>query len=1196
VITQYSLPNSQYQTDMPDFVHLHCHTQFSLLDGASEIGAMMDKAVRDGQKGVALTDHGNMFGAFKFVAEAERRDIKPIIGCEFYMVADRHRKEFARAKGEKDKRFHQLLLAKNTTGYENLSKLCSIGFIEGLYSKFPRIDKEILAQHTEGLIATSCCIGAEIPQAILHGDLEGAEEKLRWWLDHFGEDFYIELQRHRGLENIDGLGISQEDVNQQLLLFAKKYDVKVISTNDSHYIEEDDYLPHDMLLCINTNSLVADMDRFKFPSSDFYFKTKGEMGRLFSDVPESLDNTMEIFDKIEKLTLARDVLLPAYPLPPGIKSQDELLRKMTFEGARKRYGTLTPEIEERLNFELSVIEQSGYPGYFLIVQDFTNTAREMGVSVGPGRGSAAGSAVAYCIGITNVDPIKYDLLFERFLNPERVSMPDIDIDFDDVGRQKVIDYVIDKYGRNQVAQIVTYGTMAAKMSLRDVGRVMNVPLPEVDRVAKTFPTHLKAKLRTVLSEGDIDPKLKGAMNSDDVEKAYQFRSLAEGDDDIAKMIQTAQKLEGSVRNTGIHACGVVITPDEITKYVPVKVDKDSNMLVTQFDNSVAEEAGLLKMDFLGLKTLTIIKDAVKLVKETYGKEIDPEAVPLDDEKTYELFQRGETVGIFQYESTGMQKYMKELEPTTFDDLIAMNALYRPGPLEYIPSFINRKHGKEPITYDLPVMEEYLDNTYGITVYQEQVMLLSQKLANFTKGEADMLRKGMGKKKKKLIDMLYPKFIEGGQSNGHPKDVLDKIWKDWEAFASYAFNKSHSTCYAFVAFQTAYLKAHYPAEFMASVLTHNKNDISKVTFFLEECHRMNLKVLGPDVNESFSDFSVNKDGHVRFGLSALKGVGEGPVEAILEEREKGGPFTSIYDLVQRVSLKAVNKKVMESLALGGGFDCFADEIHRAQFFTPSDKYDTFIEHLLRYGHAHKVQIAEAATSLFGTSEDALIPQPPVPVCEEWGLLEKLNREKEVTGIFISGHPLDDYRIEIQNFTSCPLNKVENFKSNGNGNGGLKLAGMVSMARHLVSKNGNGWGIFEVSDFHGKLEFRLFGEDYQKFKHLLEEGKALYIKGKFQRGWRDDLEFKLQDVKLLEGIAQSLTESITVKIPVNGLKPELIDLIDELCTRRKGKHRLKLAFYDKEVKQKVRTMSKSRKVHADMEFIRALEEMGLKYAIN
>ncbi len=1179
---------------MPDFVHLHCHTQFSLLDGASEIGPMMDKAAKDGQKGVALTDHGNMFGAFKFVAEAERRDLKPIIGCEFYLVEDRHRKEFSRAKGEKDNRFHQLLLAKNAKGYENLSKLCSIGFIEGLYSKFPRIDKEILEQHTEGLIATSCCIGAEIPQAILHGDIEGAEQKLKWWLDHFGEDFYIELQRHRGLENIDGLGVSQEDVNQQLIAFAKKYDIKIISTNDSHYVEEDDYLPHDILLCINTNSLLEDLDRFKFPSSDFYFKTKGQMEQLFSDVPESLENTMEIFDKVEKLKLARDVLLPAYPLPPGIKTQDELLRKMTFEGAKKRYGTLTPEIEERLNFELSVIEQSGYPGYFLIVQDFTNTAREMGVSVGPGRGSAAGSAVAYCTGITNVDPIKYDLLFERFLNPERVSMPDIDIDFDDVGRQKVIDYVIEKYGRNQVAQIVTYGTMAAKMSLRDVGRVMNVPLPDVDRVAKTFPAHLKAKLKTILADGDIDPKLKGSMNADDVEKAYQFRALAEGNDEIAKMIQTARKLEGSVRNTGIHACGVVITPDEITKYVPVKVDKDSNMLVSQFDNSVAEEAGLLKMDFLGLKTLTIIKDAVRMVKETRGIDIDPELVPLDDETTYELFQQGETVGIFQYESTGMQKYMKELEPTTFDDLIAMNALYRPGPLEYIPSFINRKHGREEITYDLPEMKEYLENTYGITVYQEQVMLLSQKLAGFSKGEADMLRKGMGKKKKKLIDMLYPKFIEGGQNNGHPKEILDKIWKDWEAFASYAFNKSHSTCYAFVAFQTAYLKAHYPAEFMASVLTHNKNDISKVTFFLEECHRMDLTVLGPDVNESASDFSVNKDGHIRFGLSALKGVGEGPVEAILEERQKGGPFTSIFDLAQRVSLKAVNKKVMESLALGGGFDCFSDQLTRAHFFAPSDKYDTFIEHLLRYGNAHQAQVAQAATSLFGASEDALIPQPPIPKCESWGLVEKLNREKEVTGIFISGYPLDDYRIEIENFTTCPLNRVETHQANGNG--GLNLAGMVTLAKHLVSKNGNGWGIFELSDFHGKIEFKLFGEDYQKFKHLLEEGKALYVKGKYQRGWRDELEFKLQDVKLLEGIAQSLTESITLKISINRLQPELIDTIDQLCSSRKGKHRLKLEFYDKENRTSVRAMSKDRKVNADMEFIKALDKIGLRYTIN
>ncbi|NDC79090.1 MAG: DNA polymerase III subunit alpha, partial [Chitinophagia bacterium] len=629
-----------------------------------------------------------------------------------------------------------------------------------------------------------------------------------------------------------------------------------------------------------TGTHLDDRDRFKFPSSDFYFKTQEEMNRLFFDVPHAVDTTLEIFDKVESLDLARDVLLPAFPLPPGFSSQDEYLRHLTFEGARKRYGSLTREIEERLNFELEVIRQSGYPGYFLIVQDFTSTARKMGVSVGPGRGSAAGSAVAYCIGITNVDPIRYDLLFERFLNPERVSMPDIDIDFDDVGRDKVIDYVIQKYGRNQVAQIVTYGTMAAKSSLRDVGRVMDIPLPEVDRVAKTFPSHLKASLANILADGDVDPKIKDDLNGDELEKAYQFRSLADGDTEIGKMIQTARRLEGSVRNTGIHACGVVITPDEITRYVPVKIDKESDMLITQFDNSVAETAGLLKMDFLGLKTLTIIKDAVRMVKENQHVELDPDEVPLEDEKTYQLFQRGETVGIFQYESSGMQKYLKELAPTTFEDLIAMNALYRPGPLDYIPNFIARKHGREPITYDLPDMEEYLKDTYGVTVYQEQVMLLSQKLASFTKGQADKLRKAMGKKLKAELDALWPKFLEGGSKNKHPKDKLEKIWKDWEAFASYAFNKSHSTCYAFVAFQTAYLKAHYPAEFMAAVLTHNKSNITDLTFFLDECRRMGIKVLGPHINESASDFSVNKEGCIRFGLSALKGVGEGPVEEIL----------------------------------------------------------------------------------------------------------------------------------------------------------------------------------------------------------------------------------------------------------------------------------------------------------------------------
>ena len=1151
---------------------------------------MMDKAARDGQKGVALTDHGNMFGAFKFVAEAENRGLKPIVGCEFYLVEDRHKQAFSRAAGEQDKRYHQLLLAKNQKGYENLSKLCSLGFIEGLYGKFPRIDKELIEQYHEGLIATSCCIGAEIPQAILNGKLEEAEQKLRWWLDLLGEDFYIELQRHRGLENIDGLGVSQEDVNQQLLLFARKYNVRVICTNDSHYLEEEDYLPHDILLCINTNSLVEETSRFKFPSSDFYFKTQEEMSRLFHDLPESVENTIEIYEKIDKLTLARDILLPAFPLPEGFKDQDDYLRHLTYEGAKRRYGTISPDIKERLDFELSVIKNSGYPGYFLIVQDFTTTARQMGVAVGPGRGSAAGSVVAYCTGITNVDPIKYDLLFERFLNPERVSMPDIDIDFDDEGRQKVIDYVIQKYGQNQVAQIVTYGTMAAKMSLRDVGRVLNVPLSEVDKVSKAFPAHLKASLHNVLAPGDVDAKLKEVLNSEELEKAYQFRTLAEGQDDIGEMIRTAQKLEGSVRNTGIHACGVVITPDEITKYVPVKADKDTGMLVSQFDNSVAEAAGLLKMDFLGLKTLTIIRDAVRMVKENHGIELDPDEVPLDDPKTYELFQRGDTIGIFQYESHGMQKYMKELKPTEFEDLIAMNALYRPGPLEYIPEFIDRKHGRKPVIYDLPDMAEYLEETYGVTIYQEQVMLLSQKLANFTKGQADRLRKGMGKKKKKEIDALYPLFIEGGTGNGHPKDVLDKVWKDWEAFASYAFNKSHSTCYAFVAFQTAYLKAHYPAEFMASVLTHNKNDISKITFFLQECKRMGLEVLGPSVNESASDFSVNKDGHVRFGLSALKGVGEGPVEEILKEREANGPFESLFDMVRRLSLRAINKKVLESLALGGGFDCF-EGLTRSQYFSPSEKYDSLLEHALRYGNAYQSQKAQAVNSLFGDTEEVMVPEPAIPECPPWPLVEKLNNEKAVTGIYVSGHPLDDYRLEIDNFITCSLGEVDD-----NQNRPLNLAGLMTVARHMVSRNGNGWGIFELSDYNGSYEFKLFGEDYQKFKHLFEEGKALFLQVGWQRSWRGDgMDLKIKDVKLLESIAENMTDSITVKLPVESITMDFINRFDELCRQHQGPHRLRMELLDKTKRMRLAMAAKERKVNATNGFIVELEKLGLEYQV-
>ncbi|MFK7946381.1 MAG: DNA polymerase III subunit alpha [Saprospiraceae bacterium] len=1192
---------------MPEFLHLHSHTQYSLLDGASEIGTMMDKAVADGMKGVALTDHGNMFGAFKFVAEAEKRGLKPMIGCEFYLVENRFKQSFAKAKGERDKRYHQLMLAKNQKGYQNLAKLCSLGFIEGLYGKYPRIDKTLVEKYHEGVIATSCCLGAEIPQAIIQGDLKLAEEKLKWWLNIFGEDYYIELMRHRGLDDLDIYnkmgkrvfsGVSQEDVNQELIKLARKYNVKMIATNDSHYVEEEDWESHDILLCVNTGKSLADDNRFKFSSSDYYFKTQSEMSALFSDLPEAIDNTMDVYSKIEPVKLARDILLPAFPMPERFKTQDDYLRHLTYEGARKRYGTLTPKITERLDFELDVIAKSGYPGYFLIVQDFTTVAREIGVWVGPGRGSAAGSVVAYCVGITNVDPIKYDLLFERFLNPERVSMPDIDIDFDDEGRQKIIDYVIDKYGQRQVAQIITYGTMAAKSSIQDVCRVMDIPLPEVDAIKKSMPDHLSVSLKKLLAKGDVHPKLKGKLNSEELEKAYNFRAMAEADDETGHIIRTAKKLEGSIRNTGIHACGVVITPDDITNYVPVKTDKKSDMLVSQFDNSVAEDAGLLKMDFLGLKTLTIIKHAIGHVKKTHGIDIDPDEIPLTDKPTYELFQRGETVGVFQYESAGMQKYMKELVPTEFSDLIAMNALYRPGPLEYIPEFIERKQGRKPVVYDLDAMEEYLAETYGITVYQEQVMLLSQKLANFSKGQADMLRKGMGKKKKKLIDQLYPIFIEGGESNGHDKKTLDKVWKDWEAFASYAFNKSHSTCYAFIAFQTAYLKANYPAEFMASVLTHNKNDISKVKFFLEECNRMGIEVLGPNINESEMNFTVNNEGKIRFGMSGLKGVGEGPVADILAEREKGD-FKNIFDFFRRLSGgKSINKRVVESLVLGGGFDLFP-EMHRAQYFVPSDKYDTFLEHLLKYGAAYASQLVSAATSLFGVSDDIMIPEPKIPQSEEWGLITKLNKEKDVTGIFISGHPLDDYKIEIKNFTTCSLNEMNKYET---GKAKINIAGMIVNPQHRISKKGTGWGSFELQDFDGNRDFVLFGEDYINFKNYMNDGEAVYVTGKFRPSWRNkgEFDFKIEEMQLLETVGKNKIESIRLTIDIAKIDIKFVERLDALCKRKKGtnqaQHKLKMLFIDSANRQKLPLYSKTRKVNADNEFIEALEKMGVKYKVN
>ena len=950
------------------FTHLHVHTQFSILQATSEIPAIIKRAKSLGMPALAMTDHGNMMGAFNFVREAFNNDIKPIIGCEFNVCRDR------KNKSNKDNGFQTVLLAKNKAGYHNLAKLASYANIEGFYY-LPRIDKEILVRYKEDIIATTGGLWGEIPYLILNVGETQAEEAFVWWLEQFGDDFYIELNRH---------GIPEEEkVNEVLLQWAEKYQVKYFAANNSYYNAKADAKAHDILLCVKDGELVEKPKkyigkrgreyRYGFPNDEFYLKTPEEMKKLFVDLPEAISCTEEIVAKIEPFKLAREVLLPKFDIPKefvdtrdeedgGKRGENAFLRHLSYEGAKKRYGELTEEITERLDFELETIERTGYPGYFLIVQDFTRAAREMGVSVGPGRGSAAGSAVAYCVQITNVDPIAYDLLFERFLNPDRVSLPDIDIDFDDEGRQRVIEYVIQKYGANQVAQIITYGTMAAKSAIRDTARVLNLPLSEADRLAKLVPD-IKLKLLFELANDRAKLSSKLKNNNENLDKALELIRISKGNDDNSKTINQAKVLEGSVRNTGIHACGVIITPDDITNFVPVALAKDSEMVCTQFDNSVVESAGLLKMDFLGLKTLTLIKDAVRIIKERHDILLDPENFPIDDVKTYELFQRGETVGIFQYESPGMQKYMRELKPTVFADLIAMNALYRPGPLEYIPSFIKRKHGSEKITYDLEDMKEFLEETYGITVYQEQVMLLSQKLANFTKGEADVLRKAMGKKQKNVLDEMKPKFINQAAEKGHDSIKLEKIWKDWEAFASYAFNKSHSTCYAWIAYQTAYLKAHYPAEYMASVLSNNMNDITQVTFFMEECKRMGIQVLGPDVNESKSDFTVNMEGQIRFGMAAIKGAGNAAVDAIIEERKASGLYENIFAFTKRVNLKAVNKKTMEVLAMAGGFDCFSD-FHRRQYLEAPEGELSLLEKAVKYAQKVIQEEESSQVSLFG----------------------------------------------------------------------------------------------------------------------------------------------------------------------------------------------------------------------------------------
>jgi len=1195
------------------FAHLHNHTQFTILQSTMSIKAMVARAGEFGMPAVALTDNGNMMAAFQFEKEVSaynktikaekvlaeengnefhKKDLKPIIGCEFNVCAD------LKNKSQKDDGYQIVLLAKNEAGYHNLIKLASMAYTEGMYY-VPRIDKVVIEKYKENLIVLTGNLYGEVPNMILNLGEKQAEDALLWWKEQFADDLYIEVMRH-GQEN-------ENRVNETLIKFSKEHNIKLVASNNTFYLDKADAKTHDVLLCVKSNDLVSLPKgrgrgfRFGLDNEEYYFKSQDEMKELFIDLPEAIESVQEIIDKCEPYGLAREVLLPAFDIPEefqdsqyvsdgGKRGENNYLRHLTYVGAKKRYKEITNEIKERLDFELITIERTGYPGYFLIVQDFCDAAREMDVAVGPGRGSAAGSAVAYCTGITNIDPIAYDLLFERFLNPDRVSMPDIDIDFDDEGRGRVIDYVINKYGSNQVAQIITYGTMAAKSSLRDTARVLDLPLPNADYLAKLIPNLTLGKLLS-MSDMELAEKLKN--NQDEINRAKELRKLSEGNDLQAQVINNARQLEGSVRNTGIHACGVIITPDDITNYVPVALAKDSSMYCTQFDNAVAESAGLLKMDFLGLRTLTIIKDAVKNVKLSHGIDIVPEDFPMDDEKTYELFQRGETVGIFQYESAGMQKYLKDLKPTVFADLIAMNALYRPGPLEYIPSFIKRKHGDEEIVYDVPDCEEYLKETYGITVYQEQVMLLSQKLAGFTKGEADTLRKAMGKKQKEVLDKMKPLFIKNGNEKGHNADSLEKIWKDWEAFASYAFNKSHSTCYAWIAYQTAFLKANYPAAFMASVLSNNMNDIKSVSLFMEECRRMGTPVLGPDVNESNYKFTVNKAGAIRFGLGAIKGLGGGPVEAIIDERNTVGFYKGIFDFAKRINLRQCNKKAFEGLAYGGGFDSFGN-FHRAQFFTEDKNQRTFMENLMKYGAAFQENANSSQVSMFGEASGIEMPEPEIPKCEEWGSVYKLNREKEVIGIFISGHPLDDYSLEMNSFCNgkiAMLNEIELHQ-----NKDLTIGCVITEAEHRFTKNGDPFGTIIVEDYSDSYKVFLWRENYLKFRHFLQPNTFIAIKGRIEiPPRRSELEFSIHSMELLSQMREKLAKSVHLKIEAKNLEQRLIADLNKLFLENEGNCGVSFKIVDALEEIEINMPSKSVKIEPNNKVFKALEDFNVEYEV-
>lgn len=1142
------------------YTHLHLHTQYSILDGATDIDDLAQKAKSDNMQAVAITDHGNMFGIKHFHKSVSKAGLKPILGCEVYVA--RRSKDLKESKIDASG-WHLVLLAKNLKGYQNLMKLVSIAWLEGQYYR-PRIDKELLQKYAEGIIASSACLGGEVSQKLMNDSLEAAEEAALWYKELFGDDFYLEIMRHKSdkEELNERVYKDQIFVNQQLVEIGKKHNIKIIATNDVHFLNEEDAEAQDRLLCISTGKFLSDQNRLRYTGQE-WFKTQDEMKALFSDFPEALANTQEIVNKVERFDLDRDPIMPDFKLPDNYSTEDEYLRYIVYEGAHFRWGKeLSAELIERLDFELETIAKMGFPGYFLIVWDFLKAAREMGVIVGPGRGSAAGSAVAYCLRITEIDPLKYNLLFERFLNPDRVSMPDIDIDFDDEGRSKILKWVVDKYGEKRVAHIVTIGTMAAKSSIRDVARVQQYPLSETDKIAKLVPDRPGITLKDAFKE------------------IKELRDIKESKTDAANVLKYAVTLEGSVRNTGTHACGIIIGKDDLENYIPISTAKDSELTyVTQYDGKHVEDIGLLKMDFLGLKTLSIIKHAVENIELSKGIKIDINNVDLEDVKTYELYSNGETTALFQFESDGMKKHLKELKPNKFEDLIAMNALYRPGPMEYIPQFTKRKNGKEKIEYDLPMMQEYLEETYGITVYQEQVMLLARKLANFTRGQSDSLRKAMGKKIISMMDELKVLFINGcksneqfvkecNENNKNVDSIIQKIWLDWEAFAKYAFNKSHATCYSYVSFQTAFLKANYPAEFMAAVLSNNMSSIEKVTFFINECNRMGIKVMGPSINESGTHFTVNNQGDIRFGLAAIKGVGESAVQNLIEERGLNGKYKNIFDFIKRINLRTVNKKSIESLALAGAFDDF-DGINRATFYNKEqDSNLTFLEQLISFGHKFQTEQNSAQVSLFGDLGPVDLPDPTIPLVEEWPDLIKLSKEKDVVGFYLTGHPLDNFKEEMSFFVNHNIadfaDKLNDFKEQT-----ISFAGIITSAadKNKFTKTGNPFGVFQLTDFSGSINITLFNEDFEKHKDLLDRpGQLLYVKALITKPkWKkatDDYELKVLQLELLSGVFNKYVNKLALGIPLNSISEKMVNSISNSARNYPGGAFLSIQVLDEE----------------------------------